>query len=134
MQEDISNMTYPMLALVKVSIGRREFAAGSCFDAKTIGNVNFLKAHKKAQMLQKPKPAAKVASADVPVVKTVPAAATPAADPETVSAPSPTAGAEGTNDDRKDDSAQTSAHDQSPEAEQPATAGRVTRSRRSRRG
>lgn len=97
MTDDISNMTYPMVALCKVTIGKREYAAGTRFDAETISRVNFLKKTQSAQMLAKPVATRKVAEPVADVVKTE-AASVPVADStESKEVPVSSAGAKGTS-------------------------------------
>lgn len=50
------NMTYPMTALGKLRIGKREYGAGEIFDAEEISAVNYLKTRGRATVVIRPAP------------------------------------------------------------------------------
>ena len=64
-------MAYPMKALVRLHVDTTEYATGAVFDALTIGNVNYLKKTKSAEVILDTsiQPAA-VAKAPAPVAET----------------------------------------------------------------
>lgn len=96
MKTDITAMTYPMLALGDVSIGKLHYKAGETFDAMDIKYVNFFKKRAVARVIIKPVATRKAVDAPTDVVQTEVGTASPVDSVETQDAPADTVGAEGT--------------------------------------